>query len=311
MKNEIIITVDNKIWPMNNGKAEIKHYPVFPGADLYINDISGYDLVQGYTEPPEAVEINFCTAGKYELFCGDSTRIILQDGDFSVNITNPSVKEGRGCRFPTGNYKGVELLIYPEQAEKWCRENLPAFSVSFSEIISQTLENKWVRFGKASLQCEHISRELYAVNSHSSLMWIQLKVLELMMVLTTCTEKQMQEYIPTDRVQLARHLRDHIIGLEPGEFSLERIAHEHKLSVSQMQRIFKSVYQQSIYHYFKQYRLEAAAEVLQNTNISVEEIALSAGYQSTSKFAAAFKTQFGITPLTFRHSKTIVQNGFK
>jgi len=121
-----------------------------------------------------------------------------------------------------------------------------------------------------------------------------------MMALTGGIEEPLQEYIPSDRVQLARHLRDHIIGMEPGEFSLERIAKEHRLSVSQLQRIFKAVYGQTMYQYLKQYRLEEAAAALQNSEVSVEEVAYLAGYQSASKFAEAFRTRFGVTPLSYR-----------
>lgn len=307
---EPVISAEVSTWPMCDGKAKITHYKVFPGVDLYINDIHGNDVIPQNPEPVNAVEINFCTAGRYELFWAGS-RILLQDGDFSINRENPAVKAENKYCFPTGKYQGVELLIFPEEAEKWCQTNLQAFPIPFSEIIDSTLGKRWVRFGKASLQCEHISRELYAVNPHSRLMWIRLKVLELMMALTDGIIEQEQEYIPSDRAQLARHLRDHMIGMDSGEFSLERIAKEHKLSVSQMQRIFKSVYGQTMYQYLKQYRLEEAADILQNSEASVEEIAFSAGYQSAGKFTEAFKNRYGITPLSYRRRKTMEYNGIK
>lgn len=298
---------EDLVWPMLDGEAKMVHYPVFPGIDLYINDIHGKNILSGYKEPEDAIEINFCTAGRYELFCGAGTKILLQDGDFSVNRTNPVTKVGHDNCFPTGKYQGVELMIYPERAEEWVRMHLEAFSISFSEIISNTLKGKWVRFGKASKRCEKILRELYSVTPHSSPMWIQLKVLELMMTLEDGIEETVQSYIPTNRAELARHLRDHIIEMEPGEFSLERIAREHRLSVSQMQRVFKSVYGETMYQYLKRYRLDRAADFLQDTEESVAEIAFMIGYQSSGKFSEAFKTQFGVTPILFRQKKAMAK----
>jgi len=301
------VRYEDLVWPMLDGEAKMVHYPVIPGIDLYINDIHGKNILSGYKEPEDAIEINFCTAGRYELFCGAGTKILLQDGDFSVNRTNPATKVGHDNCFPTGKYQGVELMIYPERAEEWVRMHLEAFSISFSEIISNTLKGKWVRFGKASKRCEKILRELYSVTPHSSLMWIQLKALELMMTLEDGIEEAIQPYIPTNRAELARHLRDHIIEMEPGEFSLERIAREHRLSVSQMQRVFKSVYGETMYQYLKRYRLDRAADFLQDTEESVEEIAFMIGYQSSGKFSEAFKTQFGVTPILFRQKKAMAK----
>lgn len=48
-------------------------------------------------------------------------------------------------------------------------------------------------------------------------------------------------------------------------------------------------------------RLNYSANLLINSDISILDISLEAGYESLSRFYALFKTQFGTTPAHFRH----------
>ena len=48
--------------------------------------------------------------------------------------------------------------------------------------------------------------------------------------------------------------------------------------------------------------LEKAAALLRETDMSVAEIAGQVGYESQSKFTAAFKEQFGLLPTAYRRT---------
>ena len=47
-------------------------------------------------------------------------------------------------------------------------------------------------------------------------------------------------------------------------------------------------------------RMEKAAELLENTNLKVIEIANSVGYENQGKFGTVFKKMYGVTPLEYR-----------
>ena len=58
------------------------------------------------------------------------------------------------------------------------------------------------------------------------------------------------------------------------------------------------MYGDSIYSYLKRYRMNTAASLLiKNLDMSVSEIAHFVGYETTRKFAAAFRQIIGTTPL--------------
>ena len=89
-----------------------------------------------------------------------------------------------------------------------------------------------------------------------------------------------------------------------------RERHPMSLSGGQKQRLavatalkecFKSIYGQPINTYMRNFRLDQAALLLQQEpQMGVAEIAGRVGYDSSSKFAAAFKEVKGKTPLEYR-----------
>lgn len=77
------------------------------------------------------------------------------------------------------------------------------------------------------------------------------------------------------------------------------------LSVSQLERLFKSVLNLSPTQMLQKIRLEYAIQLLNNTNLSIIEIAVRCGYSDHSAFTRQFKHMTSLTPSAFR--KEIVQ----
>ena len=150
--------------------------------------------------------------------------------------------------------------------------------------------------GPAGLRCEHVFRELYESASYAERGFLQLKVLELMLLLGR---------IPQERAAaLAHHLRDHLLTNREGYVSLAQLAAEHAISVSHLQKLFKQTYGMPVYHYIKEYRLEQAAVELVRSRKPITEIAQHAGYDNASKFSESFKKRYGKTPSRYRADKT-------
>ena len=56
----------------------------------------------------------------------------------------------------------------------------------------------------------------------------------------------------------------------------------------------------SIAAHLKKHRMEKAAQLLRETDLPVAEVARQVGYESQSKFTAAFKEQYGQLPKEYR-----------
>ncbi|PAR32662.1 AraC family transcriptional regulator [Vibrio metoecus] len=92
------------------------------------------------------------------------------------------------------------------------------------------------------------------------------------------------------------------------EICLEKLAEQHAMSVSNLQRKFKSRFNMTIAHYIRHRRLQLARQQLERGLVSITEAAYEAGYLHPSNFTAAFKKAFGISPQAFLEQKQPVQN---
>lgn len=85
------------------------------------------------------------------------------------------------------------------------------------------------------------------------------------------------------------------------DITLSNIAEYLELSESYTSRIFNKQMGMNIPAYINQLRIEEAKELLKSTNKKIYEIAVEAGFSSTTAFHVAFKKQEGITPIEFRN----------
>lgn len=92
-------------------------------------------------------------------------------------------------------------------------------------------------------------------------------------------------------------------NLQEGVPAMMRIAN---LSHAQLCRTMRKRGLQPPKVYIKELRLSTAYEMIQNTSISYEDIALSVGYASVSHFSAAFRARYGMPPGAMRR-KTQLQ----
>lgn len=84
---------------------------------------------------------------------------------------------------------------------------------------------------------------------------------------------------------------------------LELLSNLACLSVPQLVRQFKAVFHTTPHQYLIRIRLKRAAELLKQTGKPVHEIAWLCGFENTSAFCRAFKSEFGMQPQGFRKQR--------
>ncbi|RVU84642.1 AraC family transcriptional regulator [Leucothrix sargassi] len=82
--------------------------------------------------------------------------------------------------------------------------------------------------------------------------------------------------------------------------TLQDIANEVNLSVSTLQRRFKSMFGMTVIEYARIERLEKAKRALIVDDLSVGEVAYLTGYQHSSSFVSAFTKHFGMSPARYK-----------
>jgi transcriptional regulator GlxA family with amidase domain len=81
---------------------------------------------------------------------------------------------------------------------------------------------------------------------------------------------------------------------------LSEVAHQFDMSVRSFNRRFKLATGQTPLQYLQNVRVDMARELLQSSNLSVNEIAEKVGYQDMGHFTALFKKFLSTTPSEYR-----------
>ncbi len=84
--------------------------------------------------------------------------------------------------------------------------------------------------------------------------------------------------------------------------TIDEMVNIAEMSESKLRRCFKATYGKTIYEYIRHKKMEQALRFLSHDDMSIHNIASTLGYESASKFSAAFKKVYGITPSAFRKS---------
>lgn len=102
------------------------------------------------------------------------------------------------------------------------------------------------------------------------------------------------------QVQLIRQIHDYLLTHMEQRITIEELTHLYPINPTTLKEVFKDVYGTSIAAHLKKHRMEKAAQLLRETDLPVAEVARQVGYESQSKFTAAFKEQYGQLPKEYR-----------
>lgn len=87
------------------------------------------------------------------------------------------------------------------------------------------------------------------------------------------------------------------------DISLENIAKEFETSANYLGKQFKNLLGITYNDYINRVRMRFACNLISSTDLSMKEIAHSAGYSSTEYFYSVFKKTIGVTPKVYRKER--------
>ena len=102
---------------------------------------------------------------------------------------------------------------------------------------------------------------------------------------------------------IIRHVHDELTANLSERVTIEELSRKYLMNATTLKRVFKQVYGETIAAHIKKHRMEAAATRLRTTQDDVAAIAQAVGYESQSRFTAAFKETYGELPSEYRRRK--------
>ncbi|HLP13235.1 MAG TPA: AraC family transcriptional regulator [Flavobacteriales bacterium] len=250
-------------------------------------------------------------------------RIIHQQN--LVTVTEPfTPRDGASVQFVANLELHKHNLMYTPGRKKK-QEMQPDFSVEFSVGAFRTLAktgnntlkefakkcqgNKQVAFVDLSLtidapmhQCIY-SMLNYAGEETLKPLFMQARVIELMwlqqnsfILANTLQPKYVKSDYDKERIIFAR---DYLLTHMDSPPTLIQLAAIAGINEFKLKRGFKEVFNQTVFGYLANVRLDMAKTALRQKQKPVTQIAFELGYASLQHFSMAFKKKFGVSPVKF------------
>lgn len=106
--------------------------------------------------------------------------------------------------------------------------------------------------------------------------------------------------IQTSRLSIVADLQDRLKREYGKDFTLEGIAAEYRISVSYLSHVFREATGVPIMRYLLSCRINAAKECLEQSVLSISEIAQKCGFHDISNFGRTFRKETGYSPREYR-----------
>ena len=292
------------------GTGRMRFIPLFPGVTLALISVSAASwpapvLADCAPEARGPLIVNYCLQGRCELVLNDNQSVFLTAGHISLT-------ERFACgqyTYPGRVYEGIELFIDPQCQSLPLRD---LFGVDISTLRTLYCPQGMTFIGKATLpdQLAARLRALFTAEGPTGAVAMKTAVIDLLALLQfghTASQAERLTYYTRSQVEMAKQIEASVSADLSRQHTAREFAARFSVSESSVKNYFRGVYGQSISQYTTHRRMQQAAELLSATALPVIEIASRVGYENQSKFSAAFRKKFGISPREYRQRHKLLQ----
>lgn len=191
-------------------------------------------------------------------------------------------------------YQGLTIYIDLQETS----DNPPELlknSIIFKTVLPEKFcQNDRPAFLAGNEQTESIFSAFYNQPETLILPYQKIKIIELLLYLTKMKftpQSRLAEY-QFELTETIRNIHDQLLQNMEQRITIEELSRQYLINATTLKNAFKSVYGTSLATHIKEHRMGQAAKMLKETNKSIADIARAVGYESQSKFTAAFKTYF-------------------
>lgn len=284
------------------GEGTITIYEVFPGVALAYNDfhIRYYD--SKFKPDRNLFCIDHCREGRLEYPAADDAYSYVEAGDLKLDrrLTHTGHFE-----MPLSHYHGAMVSFDIDEASKSLPVEIKDFPVNLRLLQEKFCSSiyPYVVHGAGSI--EHIFGELYAVPEKIKRPYFKIKILELLLYLEALELPESpaeKPYFYRTQVEKVKAVQQFLITHMDENYTQEELSRRFDIPLTPLKNCFKTVFGASIGSYLLEYRMNQAAVFLKTKRgMSVAEISGCVGYDSPSKFAAAFRRKMGMSPMDYRN----------
>ena len=237
-------------------------------------------------------ELYYLLEGKTQYFIDDEI-FSVEKGDF-VFIPSGSI---HGTDYEMGKDSERLLVCFGDsyfegEAEQLREKLMPLRVINIPKEYLAELEELLIKI-EEEYRGQEIGRDLL----------LELYVKELLTLICRYHQERKTHIQEADRIiyEIAEYIRMNFAE----NISLVSLSKIFAVSQSYLSRKFKAVTGMGLNQFVTMVRINKSAQLLQESQLTVMEIAHRCGYNDSNYFAAVFKSVKGVTPLSFRKHRTL------
>ncbi|MCR5214927.1 MAG: AraC family transcriptional regulator [Eubacterium sp.] len=294
----------------NSGMGTMTMFTPFKGVYMGLCDMnmSKANSQMELNKDVEAFCLDYCKEGRIETEIRPGAYSILQEGQ--IRLDNRKNHKGNVI-FPLKHFWGISIMMDPNIAQNSIKEFFPSFDTDIHELRKKFCSQDMPYIIKNDAGLENIMQGIYDAPLGIKSNYYKTKILELLYYLDALdrtSENTNANIMYKDRVEKIKMIYKQITENLSTHFTLEELSQEYDISTTSMKNGFKEIYGDSIYSFLKRYKINTAARMLLQEDLSVGQIARAVGYESQGKFSIAFKKIMGISPLEYRKNAPLAQD---
>lgn len=274
-------------------------YPLLPGITLFFQHMHTKFIPFTITESYDMIVINYGLAGRSEQTLTDGTLTYVSVGDLAVS----TLASQDGFRFPSGMYEGIELSIDVEEFHQSRSRIILPWDLDVNRLKAMCGKDQFVEASHLSY-VDHLMHQMWKLsdldtpNSQAKICILAQDFLRYLLF-EEIPEKRYRnlsrtqaEYALEYEGILTSHLAEHI--------SAKAVAKQFHISETSLKNYFQIEFGESVSSYMKRFRMNVAKKLLLTKRDNIAQISQKVGYASPSKFAAAFRSYYGMGPFEYR-----------
>ena len=278
-------------------------FEVLPGIMLTYDDIRMRTFWKTSEPSIHQMRINHCKEGLFQFTVGRLTRSI-RTGD--LYVSNPAGTVIADSVLPTGRYKGFSISVEQEKAALAFNAMQLNRDINI-RALCRCIQNCEGVVSYPQPELEQAVHALYEIENCGKPILYKLKVIELVAMLFDSLMQQSapRRYFSEAVIHVSKQIHAAFINDPLQKITVEQLAQQGGIAKTNLCACFKHLYGMPPALFLRTLKMRYCAEKLKaSPQISIIELALSAGYSNPSKFSSAFKAVLGVSPLTYRRLHT-------
>lgn len=282
------------------------------GSLTYRNILQGIDLTYDHIymesfwkkrkkDEEKIIQINHCLKGQFIFTMENGRKYHMNEGD--ICIYDASFGETIKSKIPDKCYQGFSVRINPKEMRELIKTCKMTEDMDFTLLTEKIKNEGGPLLLRACALPAKLTDEIYLIENCNKNSIYLLKIMELMVNLCDFFKEKKVNFnkYSLDMLNTVRKIHDMILTDPLKDVSVKELVKEFLLPRTGFIQCFKELYGMPPATFMRVVKMKyAAKEMLNCPNMSIRNMATLMGYDNQSKFAAAFKAQWGVTPLVYK-----------